>query len=523
MLGAMLCTGSVAHTDGSLPPWSTARDAFKARLKSKNAGEKARAFESLRGRPEAEALKELLNGYRKVRAEGDKIGNAQERAEREYEKLLDKLDAIRRKFEESQRSERDMEAFNKAERKLSKQLDEARTAARAFENHWWANRALLDSATDVAASILRKLPDEDLETALLDLRSLWLEGKDPEGPMRWMDTLAPVARPAVTKELHVALGNPDVALTSRVAALNALAGRRDGLVLERAFSFLELATSEFLLVAAAIAAIQLMHDRRGIAPMIDFLKRDNLGRLRDDAREALVSMTGQTHGPYFEPWSAWWTDAEESFQMPPDPCPTPTVVPEDKSKTFYGIHTFSNRLLYIVDVSASMNWAPGKRGRPGGDDAKIVTLREELSGAVNGLDDGAYFNVIVFNHSVVPWSARSVVHANDTTKKKLSRWINEIKPVGLTNIHDALEAGFRLILRGTGTPDFDTIFFLTDGKPTGGKVTDPERILEAVRDWNSVANARIHVIGIGHGKDVDELFLQKLAEIGRGKYVQREK
>ncbi|MCP5115425.1 MAG: hypothetical protein GY953_31745, partial [bacterium] len=95
-------------------------------------------------------------------------------------------------------------------------------------------------------------------------------------------------------------------------------------------------------------------------------------------------------------------------------------------------------------------------------------------GAVYNLPDGANMNVILFNHEVLPWQP-GVVKATESSKKRLDRWINEMKPSGLTNIHDALEAAFRLILRTTGRPEFDTFFFLTDGKPTAGKVKASER------------------------------------------------
>ena len=93
------------------------------------------------------------------------------------------------------------------------------------------------------------------------------------------------------------------------------------------------------------------------------------------------------------------------------------------------------------------------------------------------------------------------------------------KPIGATNIHDALEAGFKLAQSGKGAPILDTIYFLTDGKPTAGKFQDPNRILKRVREWNSTANLKLHVIGIGN--TLDEEMCEKLATIGDGQFEWR--
>jgi len=524
-LGILLAapSASVRASEDGERPWNAVRVVFRDRLDSEDPVERGRAFECLRGRSEPEALDELLRGYRKVRADGDRIRNQQERTERSYEMLLKKLFAAHKSFSEGSKGPRQIEQFNKKEKKYSAEIEQLRSEGKDLENDWSRNRALLDSATDVASSILSALAPEPTREALETLRSTWLDSRDPEGPMRWMDTLGSARSPLVIDELKKVLGTEGVPQGAHIAALQALAECGDPTAPERAKAMLKLPPDDFPVVGAAIAVLKRMHHKDAIPPLIEFLKREDLGRLRDDARAALVSLTGQEHGPYFDPWHRWWSENEQGFVMPAEPTSIPPSLMDKKSKTFYGIHSFSDRVLYIVDVSESMSWAPGKRGVPGGPAARILKLREELVGAVNGLDDGANFNVIAFNHEVVTWNGHGVATANETAKRKLARWVGEMEPTGLTNIHDALEAGFRLILRTTGRPPFDTIFFLTDGKPTGGKITDPALILDEVRDWNSVANITIHVIGIGRGEDVDQAFLQKLAEIGNGKYIQRDK
>ena len=149
---------------------------------------------------------------------------------------------------------------------------------------------------------------------------------------------------------------------------------------------------------------------------------------------------------------------------------------------------------------------------------KWEVAREQLVGAVHGLDKDAVFNVVFFNHSVVRWQ-RKVQAATEPTKDQLEKWVNATNVVGGTNIHDALEAGFGVAQQATGRPIIDTIFFLTDGRPTAGKIQDGKAILDQVREWNAVAQLRIHAIGIGAEHDVD--FMKELARIGDGEYVAR--
>jgi hypothetical protein len=110
--------------------------------------------------------------------------------------------------------------------------------------------------------------------------------------------------------------------------------------------------------------------------------------------------------------------------------------------------------------------------------------------------------------------------------------------IGATNIYDALETAFKMMGVGTAAdrtkePVYDTVFFMTDGRPTSGKVTDPKLILGEVRRWNESRKVRIHVVGMGGKKkddetadktqrdDVDPEFLKALAAQNGGQCVLR--
>ena len=128
------------------------------------------------------------------------------------------------------------------------------------------------------------------------------------------------------------------------------------------------------------------------------------------------------------------------------------------------------------------------------------------------------------------------MHSAKTAAAALE-WVAKRDVLGATNIYDALETAFELMGAGTAKdravePVYDTVFFMTDGRPTSGKVTDPDRILAEVRRWNAARRVRLHVVGMGgHEKtnpdggepedDVDPAFLKRLAEENGGQCVLR--
>jgi Mg-chelatase subunit ChlD len=154
---------------------------------------------------------------------------------------------------------------------------------------------------------------------------------------------------------------------------------------------------------------------------------------------------------------------------------------------------------------------------------KIDAAKQQLKAALAGLENGDLFNIITYAVDVKPWQRR-MVKRTAKVAKQVERFIdNEIEAEGGTNIHDALRDAFRLA--GIGAMDkayesnVDTIFFLTDGRPSVGEVQDPEEILLRVKDWNRLARIVVHTVGVG--QDHDGSFLRRLAEENGGQYTSR--
>ena len=78
---------------------------------------------------------------------------------------------------------------------------------------------------------------------------------------------------------------------------------------------------------------------------------------------------------------------------------------------------------------------------------------------------------------------------------------------GPTNVHDALAAAF-------ADQEIDTIFLLTDGRPSVGPIVDPSQLADEVERWNFSRSIRIHTIAIGAKSD----FLARLAKDSGGQH-----
>ena len=498
------------------PSYNEKLSAFKKALRSKDPKARSRAFELLRGVTNPNVVEEITRGIRKVESEESAIHKRQEETEATYEKAFTSLEDAKADLDVEGHTGKAMKRYNKRAKKIAKTLDDCRYRLKNLQNDFTRNRALLQQAVVVMGEILDGLEGDPLEAALAQLSEQWLQKKEERWKRRWVDAVTDVKKPKVTRILQGVVETEDMPDTLRVAAMDALAARADGWIIGKGIEYLKLPPEKSPLVKGAIAALRTMHDKRGIPPLIDFLARQDIKVERNLAQLALVSLTGVDHGPYDAQWKKWWLENSRTFQMPKDPRPTGDVAPPKKGTTFYGVQTFSDRILYIVDISGSMD--KPQKGTGAAGKTKMDVCRQELIGSVYNLNKTDTFNVIFFNHQVIPWQQRKV-EATDRNKSLLKSWVSEQMPLGATNIYDSLEMGFKIAHRMRGPAALDTIFFLTDGRPTAGKVRDLDTILEVVKEWNQAAKMTIHCIGIGKEHDAD--FLKALARIGDGKYVRR--
>ncbi len=523
---ALACLAAAAGSGPVLagpPPSSPAFDAlaatFKREMESDKPEARLRAMQRAAGARDPAVVDLLMSGVARELVRRAATAKAQTETEAALEAALNEITKLNAT---SPRTGEQIEAYNKRMAKLEAKRDESNARLRDLAVDQTEGRGVLDAGVRGIAAVLDALPASLATPAFDRVTAAWATPKSPpDDRVRWVDVASAVKQHPFSARLHDVVIDEAADPRVRIAALEGSIARGEPTALLDAISCL--ASPAWNLVATAVDGLARMHKREGIEPLIGLLGRKDAGRLRQDAQRALRSLTGQGHGPYQQPWHDWWESEKARFEMPPAPAAPGAAAEPQKGVTFYGVTTPSDKILFILDVSGSMNEPAHPDAAGARADVKRIDLaRKELAAAIDLLDESKKFNVILFSHRVVRWQL-AAVEGDRSSADKAKRFALETEAAGGTNIHDALEAAFKAANSAADGKSylaaFDTFFFMTDGTPTAGKLQKPAEILAAVREWNRTAKIVIHCVGVGDAADAD--FLGTLAQENGGVFVKR--
>jgi hypothetical protein len=301
---------------------------------------------------------------------------------------------------------------------------------------------------------------------------------------------------------------------------------------------------------AAADALATLRSKAGIPALIERLETAE-GRLRTDIRNALVSLTTKDFRTNVELWRQWWRANGEAFEVPPRAAVEASAEEAklDVGVTFFGITTGSQRVLFVLDLSGSMNFTmtprspdddPSRPDMPGeGEIARLEAAKRNLVTALGGLEDGARFNLVLYASDVWLWNDEleeyavgdkydtgrrgksATVEMNADSRAAALSYIATLSAVGGTNIYGALAVALE-VAGATGAdewanPEIDTIFLLSDGNASVGVTVDSDEILSYVREMNRTAGIVVHTIGLSGAHN--SYLLRSLAEQNGGTYV----
>ena len=128
--------------------------------------------------------------------------------------------------------------------------------------------------------------------------------------------------------------------------------------------------------------------------------------------------------------------------------------------------------------------------------------------------------VVLFNTGVVTWQ-KKMMPAIRVNKDAIHKWVLERGPGGATNLFEGLERGFGFAGRGSFDKHYksavDTIFLLSDGSPTAGRVRATGAILREIGAINDLRRIAVHTVGLG--RQLNVAFLRRLARENAGDFV----
>lgn len=450
-------------------------------------------------------------------------------------KLADRLrKAMADVREMEQRLQRDSEQNSGAgNRAMQDQYDAVKKEGAQIRSQITLTSILCDTAVTAGGRALAREADKDLEKSL---QKIVASARKAKGPVR-LDTFALLGRadsPPVREQVR-ALLESEQEPAAIAQLLDGIAAMKD-LSFEKRLIERYVPHESWLVRSRVAAALATLRSREAIPVLIARLETEQEGRVRTDVGRALVSLTAKDFHGNLTLWKRWWADNGATFVVPPAADQVaPDAAEHLTGVSFFGIDTESTKVLFVLDLSGSMNFAMIPRNNPDddpnrpydeprdGEESRLQVAKRDLVKAISGLKDGGVFNIVCFASDVWTWADDLVTMSPDARAQVVHYVEKEAEAVGGTNIYGSMERAFELAGAKDGDqwskPEIDTIYLLTDGKPSVGLTTDPEEILAFVRERNKTSRITIHTIGLSNAHDA--VLLRRMAEDNGGKYVGR--
>jgi len=408
--------------------------------------------------------------------------------------------------------------------------------------------AKLDGSASTAVKVgllsaLREGHYPDTQQGILPL----LEEKDWNLKRNAIQALAATGDASLAPVLAAHCKESEVAV--RCAALQGLADLRSELVLGPAIE--DLANDSWQVRSTAIAALGRVRHAGSIGPLIERMSQEE-GRLVADIAASLAEITGRDFGTRIDAWQNFWKTFEGRFQIPTEQeiAKLRAVQAQRKEQyegatgvSYHGIDTPSRSTLFVIDVSGSMEQevVNKERFKDGQYPSwkRIDVIKTELIKTIRSLEPYVQFNVIAFATDVRPWK-KGLVRANPLNKSSAETFVSRLEAIGgaskedlarvgltgsanleggKTNTYGALMAALG-VEEGKETSDYetdlDTIFFLSDGRPSHGRYVEPDDVLREVRRVNDLRKVVIHTITLG---EFEKDFMERLAHENGGTFV----
>ncbi len=343
----------------------------------------------------------------------------------------------------------------------------------------------------IIAALQTRTGKTDLEFRIRALDAIASAGSDEA-----IELVGALARGRDVDMRAVAMGSLALALPRPAAVELLIAGLRD---------------QEQDVRAGALRALTRARDKRVIGPLIEFMDAEEEHRLKVDALTLLVELTGNNMGLVAADWRKWWELAGRSFEFPGKEDRAATSV-KTYDLSYFGIEISSRRMSFVVDMSGSMRQTVTVGSKKGEGEAvkksvpKIDVLKGELESTIRKLPADSQINIITFDATYRAWQKKLQPLARGGREKAIE-FVRKISTGGGTNVFDTLEHALQ-------DRRVNTIYLLTDGNPTRGRLTDPDAIVREVGVLNRLRSVTIHCIAFGEESDL----LKQLAAQNGGKY-----
>jgi len=229
---------------------------------------------------------------------------------------------------------------------------------------------------------------------------------------------------------------------------------------------------------ALLSALGAIPAKESVEPLFRVWKTE-LGRFRQDAAYALVSIVPALNEELRWKWEEWWAEHGEDFRVDPEATRTfrqahrVQDIGVEPLTDFYGGNVISNRAVFVLDTSMSM------RGE------KIQSLKLTMADTLTRMPDHMKFNIVDFGGVVRVMRPGALIDARHSGDAR--QLVDYMELSYGTRTFDAMEKATRL-------PEMDTIIYLSDGAPYAGTFEAWDRMVRVFDLYNRYRPVAIHCI-----------------------------
>jgi len=332
-----------------------------------------------------------------------------------------------------------------------------------------------------------------------ELRTALLAGSPAHQAMR-ITALFHIGRLADEDVAALDEAGPRLKGEARAAWLRGLAADAGGLASGRGeLACKHINDKDWRTRAAAFELAVAAPTKGAVTALIARLKREK-GRLQQDVVAALQKITGAGFVSHKQ-WLSWWKREQDSIQLPLTSEPASPHEAPAGTTAYWDMPVYSTRVAFVVDTSGSMEKPFGRA-----NNTRLEQAQEQLGAVLARLPKGSKVNVVGFAAKAEQMFAK-LGQLNSRQKKVADAYVAALGAKGPTNVYGGLEAAFQ-------DSAVDSIFLLTDGRPSSGAIAAPEALALMAKLWNAGRMVRIHTIALGEDSDL----LKRLAGSSGGVY-----
>ena len=281
---------------------------------------------------------------------------------------------------------------------------------------------------------------------------------------------------------------------------------------ERAFQavYQLLKDKEWVVRSAAAESLAAFRRVESLPGLITLIEVDH-GRVRDDSLECLSLLTGEDFGPLLDSWPLWLDNLPKDYQLPTAADANAMLeVRRQKNNdgqsvvasSYHGIRVPEGGVVFALDISESMS------ERFDAHQSYYEHYSAVLGETIANLHPQTKFGVVLFSNSAKTLDLE-LREASSENIAASQAFLEHAQPGGGTNLHAAL-------LTAMALEETQSVFILSDGAPTLGRLTAPEAILHELEIINRHRRIRINTIAAG---SAGAEFLAELAQASGGKAV----